>query len=142
MLAGVLALLVLPQFPPATWLLAVLPMAALALVWKRARWLLFLPLGFAWCWLVADQHLDARLDPALEGRDLTEVGWVHSLPERRGALTEFEFAVESMAGKSPGPGVPDLLRLSLADAERSPQAREHWRSQVRLRRPRCSPATS
>jgi|GEM_PF-4341554 len=99
MLTGVLALLALPQLPPAGWLLATLPAAALSLAWKRGRWLVFLPLGFAWCWLAADRHLAERLDPTAEGTTLTAVEWVHSLPESRGSLTEFELAVESIYGR-------------------------------------------
>src|SRR5579863_6820740 len=84
MLTGVLAVLALPQLLPGPWLAAALPVAALGLAWKRTRWLVFLPLGFVWCWQMADRNLDARLDKALEGRELTAVGWMHSLPETRG----------------------------------------------------------
>ena len=136
MLAGVLAMLALPQLPPVSWLMAALPVAALALAWKRARWLVFLPLGFVWCWQTADRHLGARLDPALESRELTIAGWVHSLPETRGPLVEFEFAVETLDGKPPGPGIPGLMHLSFASPEHVPQAGEYWRFPVRLRRPR------
>ncbi|MGE5625802.1 MAG: DNA internalization-related competence protein ComEC/Rec2 [Bacillota bacterium] len=94
------------------------------------------PLGFAWCWLAAAGHLAERLDPAEEGQTLPVTGWVHSLPENRGPLTEFEFAVETMDGKPAGPRTPSLIRLSLADATHMPKAGEHWSLQARLRRPR------
>lgn len=137
MLAGVLAFLTLPELPSVAWTAAIcLPVIALVIPRRRSRWLLFLPLGFAWCWAVADSHLGARLDSALEGRALLVTGWVHSLPERRGPLVEFELAVESLGGKAPAPGVPEYIRLSNSSAEALPQPGEHWGFDARLRRPR------
>ena len=137
MLAGVLALLAMPELP-AGHLLAALcaPFALLLLPRQRLRWLLFLPLGFAWCWYVAGGHLAERLEPGLEGRTLATAGWVHSIPQVRGRLQEFEFAIETLDGHAPGPGIPSLIRLSMDPGIASPRAGEHWRFDLRLRRPR------
>src|SRR5579863_9275425 len=112
MLAGVLALLALPELPSGQ-LVAMLcaPFALLFLPRQRLRWLLLLPLGFAWCWYTAGNHLAARLAPEFEGNALTATGWVHSIPVTRGRLQEFEFAVDELAGQRPGAGVPALVRL-------------------------------
>lgn len=137
MLAGVLLLLVLPELPsPALVAALCAPFALLFLPRQRLHWLLFLPLGFAWCWSVAGSHLTTRLVSDMEGRELTALGWVHSMPVQRGRLQEFEFAVESLGGQAPGPGIPRLLRLSLDQDLAQPGAGEHWRFTLRLRRPR------
>ncbi|HEY1991091.1 MAG TPA: ComEC/Rec2 family competence protein, partial [Gammaproteobacteria bacterium] len=137
MLAGVLAILVSPELPPSLLLAGLaIPVVGAALYWRGLRWLLFLPLGAAWCWLAAQGHLATRLDPSLEGRGLTLTGWVSSLPEEKGGLTEFQFDVESLQGQAPGKGIPRLVRLSMEDGVRMPQAGEHWSLQVRLRDPR------
>lgn len=136
MLAGTLMLLALPELPPGGEVAALCAPFILCLPRQRLHWLLFLPLGFAWCWYLSYSHLASRLDPALEGRELTAVGWVHSIPEVRGRLQELEFRVESLDGRAPGAGVPGLLRLSVDPALARPGAGEHWRFGVRLRRPR------
>src|SRR5579859_810210 len=137
MLAGVFALLAMPELP-AGHLVAALcaPFALLLMPRQRLRWLLFLPLGFAWCWYVADGHFAQRLAPGFEGRTLVAAGWVHSIPQVRGRLQEFEFAVETLDGYAPGQGIPSLIRLSLDPSVALPQAGEHWRFDLRLRRPR------
>lgn len=136
MLAGVLALLALPRLPGTGWLACAALAAVLVLAWRRSRWLVFLPLGFAWCWQNADGRLMARLDPSLEGRTLSVSGWVRSLPETHGPLTSFEFEVEDLDDRAPAPAVPARIRLSLSDPPVQPRAGEHWRFDVRLRRPR------
>lgn len=105
MLAGVLALLSLPELPSGQLVAALCaPFALLLLPRQRLRWLLLLPLGFAWFWYTAGNHLAARLAPELEGSTLTATGWVHSIPVTRGWLQEFEFAIEDLDGQRPGPG--------------------------------------
>ncbi|HEY3860075.1 MAG TPA: ComEC/Rec2 family competence protein [Gammaproteobacteria bacterium] len=104
--------------------------------WRSLCWLLFLPLGLLWCWFAAHQHLSTRLDPSYDGRPLTLDGWVSDLPAAQGSLTEFQFQVERLDGKQLGPGVPATVRLRIEDTTHLPQAGEHWRLRVKLRRPR------
>lgn len=137
MLAGVLVMLALPELPAGQLVAALCaPFALLLLPRQRLHWLLLFPLGFAWCWYTAGNHLATRLAPEFEGRTLVATGWVHSIPAIRGRLLEFEFAVDELDGKPPALGVPALLRLSLDPDEARPAAGEHWRLDVRLRRPR------
>ena len=137
MLAGVLALLALPELPSGYQVAALCaPFGLLALPRQHLRWLLLLPLGFAWCWCVAGDHLASRLAPGLEGQTLTATGWVHSIPAVRGRLEDFEFQVEALDGRAPAAGIPQLIRLSMDPSLAQPGAGEHWRLEVRLRRPR------
>lgn len=137
MLAGVLAVLALPELPAWPVVAAAgLTLLFAAVYWRRLRWLAFFAVGICWCALSAEQHLAARLDPAFEGRSVPLVGWISSLPERRGDLTEFNITVESLGGRAPQSGIPGLLRLSVAAGAALPHAGEHWRFDVRLRRPR------
>jgi competence protein ComEC len=136
MLAGTLAILSLPELPALSLLLALCAPLVAAGIWRRWLWLLFLPLGAVWCWVVAGQHLATRLDPAYELRPLELSGWVSSLPELKGELTEFQFAVEGLDGRAPGQGVPTTVRLSFQGEADIPRAGEHWRFSVKLRRPR------
>ncbi|HEY1773445.1 MAG TPA: DNA internalization-related competence protein ComEC/Rec2 [Gammaproteobacteria bacterium] len=137
MLAGVLAILALPELPEAWRLLAFsLPIVFVACYWRRLRWLLFLPLGLGWCWLASHQHLSTRLDPSYEGQVVALEGWVSTLPATHGELTEFEFRIATLDGRTPGPGVPATVRLSIEDQPQMPEAGEHWRFGAKLRRPR------
>ncbi len=137
MLAGALALLAVPELPTGYQVAALCaPFGLLVLPRQRLRWLLFLPLGFAWCWFVASDHLASRLAPELEGQTLAATGWVHSIPTVRGRLEDFEFKIETLDGHAPAAGIPQLIRLSMDPSLEQPEAGEHWRLDVRLRRPR------
>ena len=137
LLAGVLLLLGLPELPTG-YQVAVLcaPFSLLLLRRRRLAWALFLPLGFAWCWFIAAEHLATRLAPGLEGREIVATGWVHSIPEVRGRLDSFEFEITTLDGHSPGSDIPRLIRLSTDQVIARPGAGEHWTLDVRLRRPR------
>jgi len=136
MLAGALAILSLRELPALPLLLALCAPIVAAAIWRRWLWLLFLPLGAAWCWILAGQHLATRLDPAYEARPVALSGWVSDLPEPKGKLIQFQFAVESLDGRAPGPGIPATVRLSYQGDTAPPRAGEHWRFSVKLRRPR------
>jgi len=137
MLAGALLLLAMPLVPPVYAVVAiVLPSLAVFAAFPRLRWLILLPLGFAWAWYVAGEHLATRLAPAMEGRDLVATGWVHSLPESHGDFISFEFRIETLDGHAPGPEVPELVRLSWSEPGLLPRPGEHWRLGMRLHRPR------
>lgn len=137
MLAGVLAILLLPALPQPQVVAALsAPLLIAAIAWRRLRWLLFLPLGAGWCWIAAHSHLAARLDPSLEGREIALSGWVASLPRQRDELIQFELRVESLDGRATQPGIPRTVRLSMEAGNAAPQAGEHWRFRARLRRPR------
>ncbi|MGH8278254.1 MAG: DNA internalization-related competence protein ComEC/Rec2 [Gammaproteobacteria bacterium] len=139
MLAGVLAVLALPVLPSGhLWLAAPLLVAAPFAWWQPTRFMWFAAAGFVWCGFCAQQQLTHRLAPALEGGTLALDGWVASIPQVHPEYTSFEFAVETLAGKPPGAGVPRRVRLTWTDAVLMPQPGEHWHLAVRLKQPRGS----
>ncbi len=100
--------------------------------------------GFAWAALFAAHYLVQELPREWEGRDLTVVGTVDSLPYYVEQGARFNFAVERIvAPAEAAPSLPPRLALSWyavtgADG-RTPaitlQPGERWQLTVRLRRP-------
>jgi competence protein ComEC len=97
-------------------------------------------LGYTWAALLAHQALSHQLAPADEGRDLTVIGIVDSLPYRFEQGLRFNLQVERT--ESPGAAVPPRIALSWYADRRGggdmPQILvpgERWRLTVRLQRP-------
>ena len=103
-----------------------------------------LSLGFAWAALFAHHYLSQELPREWEGRDITLVGTVDSLPDHFARGLRFRFAVEKVLPiDGEMPVVPSRIALSwyssFDDEEVSQnivvQPGERWRLTVRLRRP-------
>ena len=101
-------------------------------------------LGFAWASLFAHYYLSAELPKEWEGRDVTVVGTIDSLPYYFQQGVRFNFAVERVVDSdSEHPVVPDRLALSWYSAFRADELQEvgqvqpgeRWQLTVRLRRP-------
>lgn len=133
--AGVLLALQLPELPSCLiyWLL-------IPVLWIH-RFARFRPLGALlagclWCVWRADMVLMQELSPQLEGKDVIVTGKVLGIPENRDRGVRFDFKVASLhmpdGRVAPAPG---HIRLSWYFNERPIQAGEHWRFQVRLKRP-------
>jgi competence protein ComEC len=97
-------------------------------------------LGYAWAALLAHQTLARELAPADEGRDLTVVGIVDSLPSRFDQGLRFNLLVERT--ETPGTTVPPRIALSWYADRRGESSLpsdikpgERWRLTVRLQRP-------
>ena len=100
--------------------------------------------GFAWAALFAQHYLAEELPKELEGRDVTVIGTIDSLPYHFGQGVRFNFAVERVV---PNDGmiaaVPSRLALSWYSAFREEEMQaaadvqpgERWQLTVRLRRP-------
>ncbi|MGA9855941.1 MAG: ComEC/Rec2 family competence protein [Gammaproteobacteria bacterium] len=137
MLAGVLVVLGLPTLPSGHMLILVgLPLAVLAFRWRRARILTFHFIGVGWCWWCAHSQRALRLVPQLEGHDLTASGWVASIPQRHPDYTSFELAVQQLDGRSPGHGIPKLIRLTWSEIVSVPAPGEYWGFHIHLKQPR------
>jgi competence protein ComEC len=98
-------------------------------------------LGFAWAALLAQVALTPELAKADEGRDMTVVGIVDSLPYRFEQGVRFNFAVEKVIAPA-RVAVPPRVALSWYAGMRGVtqqvgevQPGERWRLTVRLQRP-------
>ncbi|MCO7519965.1 MULTISPECIES: DNA internalization-related competence protein ComEC/Rec2 [unclassified Pseudomonas] len=126
---GLTSLGFLPALPPDGWLWPLLVLA-LACLCSRGRVLGWWLLGLCWaCWS-AQQALDGRLAPALEGRTLWLQGQVVGLPTRTEGGVRFELEQP----RSRRAALPQRLQLSwFAGPEL--RAGQRWRLAVNLRRP-------
>jgi len=134
--AGALLLQQQSALPTAAWLWAIPACVALA-AWRRAlRIPAALVLGFLWAAGLAQLRIADRLDPALEGRDVSLVGAVAGLPANEEGGSRFALDVE---GADDGARLPRRLWLSWRPAPgQAPialQPGERWRLTARLRRP-------
>jgi competence protein ComEC len=97
-------------------------------------------LGYTWAAMLAHQALAHELPGADEGRDITIIGTVESLPYRFEQGLRFNLRVERI--DTPGASVPPRITLSWY-ADRRGEAKppesvnpgERWRFTVRLQRP-------
>lgn len=101
-------------------------------------------LGFVWAALFAQYYLSHELPKELEGKDITVVGTVSSLPNYFERGVRFNFAVEEVLPlDGVVPTIPARLALSWyssfdpADAQSMGEihAGERWQLTLRLRRP-------
>ncbi|MBI3285555.1 MAG: DNA internalization-related competence protein ComEC/Rec2 [Burkholderiales bacterium] len=99
--------------------------------------------GFVWASLYAHAYLRDSLAPEWEGRDVSVVGIVDSLPYQFGQGVRFNFSVENTVpdGDRAVPALPPRLALSwYANAQQRgalPELRpgERWQLRLRLKRP-------
>src|SRR5450830_1237951 len=105
-------------------------------------------LGLCWAALLAEASLAARLDPADEGRDLTLVGTIDSLPYKFDQGGRFNFLEERVENKDVAGPMPPRLSLSWyalfrdqakpVEAVGEVQPGQRWRLNVRLQLPHGS----
>ncbi len=96
--------------------------------------------GFAWAAMFAHVHMSQSLPPEWEGRDVTIVGVVDSLPTHFAQGVRFDFAVEQAQENAV---IPDRIALSwyysfqspAQNEWQAPRPGERWQLTVRLRRP-------
>jgi competence protein ComEC len=141
--AGAAVLQTRATLPAADIMAALAACAVLLLAWRRfivVQVLSGAMLGLSWAALLASLALAPQLDPGDEGRDLTLVGVVDSLPYAFAQGVRFNFAVEHVAGAATT--VPPRIALAwYASAAAKPatiQPGERWRLTVRLQRPHGS----
>jgi competence protein ComEC len=99
--------------------------------------------GFVWAALFAHYYLAQELPKELEGRDVTLVGTIDSLPANFEQGMRFNFAVERVVDPVGAAGIPSRLALAWysgfgSDEDSTvPEMRpgERWQLTVRLRRP-------
>lgn len=101
-------------------------------------------IGFSWAGLVAHHNLEQELPKEWEGRDVTVIGVVDSLPTIFEQGVRFNLAVERIVGEGAEvPSLPSRIALSWYSAFRMDELQavgkvqpgERWQLTVRLRRP-------
>lgn len=140
--AGAALLQTQATLPGRAVLMALAAVALLLLAWRRLA-LIRLCSGclLGWCWagMLAVTALAPSLAASDEGRDVTLVGTVDSLPYTFAQGVRFNFLVEQVADGTP---VPPHIALawyaSAADRPATIQPGERWRLTVRLQRPHGS----
>ncbi|MTW21595.1 DNA internalization-related competence protein ComEC/Rec2 [Allochromatium palmeri] len=132
---GVAGLHWLPELPP--WWFGVLLLSVSAVpawVWPRARWSLFVALGFCWAWFHACQLLCAPFPDALARAPLVVEGRVASIPSVEARRTRMLFEVER-TWEADGTELEfsGLIRLACYRDCPTFLAGERWRIAVRLK---------
>lgn len=157
LVAGAALLQYQSELPALRYLAAIMAVALLASVYgRRLRSLSIkipvyvlcgVALGFSWAGLYAQHYLAEELPREWEGRDVTLVGTIDSLPYYFEQGVRFNFAVERVleTGESSpaNPMIPSRLALSWYSAFRMDELQavgkvlpgERWQLTVRLRRP-------
>jgi len=135
------------SLPSAEVVAALAAAAVLLLAWRRflaVQALSGAVLGFCWAALLAGLAMAPALDSADEGRDLTLVGTVDSLPYTFAQGVRFNFAVDEVVGEAVNQRVQVPPRIALAwyasaaDTPGAVRPGERWRLTVRLQRPHGS----
>lgn len=136
-LSGILLLLRCPALPPASLTYFLLLLAVfLRVMAPRLRLTCCLLCGFAWALFTAHDILAPGLSPDLEGKTLTLIGRVVSLPEYQANTLRFEYQVDHpvlFAGKNwPAPA---KIRLNWYQKPPEMLPGQYWKLSVRLKRP-------
>jgi competence protein ComEC len=152
--AGVAWLQFQPRLPPvvAVCLLLAASLVLLVCIARSPHRKFHLPLlvvagfafGFGWAAMFAHRYLADTLPAEWEGRDITVVGTIDSLPDRFEGGVRFNLLVErAVTEGGETPPVPRHIALAWyagfnnkrADAVAQVEPGERWRLTVRLRRP-------
>jgi len=96
-----------------------------------SRYVLAFCLGFTWAGVHGWLQLQQDLRPELEGRDITVVGYIGSIPEHEPYGSRFNFVIESNVTQL---RLPRNVELSWYSRTQQLHAAERWQLQVRLKR--------
>lgn len=135
-LLGVWCLTRLPDLP-SLWFLAVFPaVLVFALRCSWLRWPLWFLAGFLWALFRADIALDDRLEPELEGRVLTAIGEIDSLPTARDGVVRFDLRIAEL-GDAGNHHWPPLGKVRLSWYRAAPELvpGDRWKLTLKLKRP-------
>lgn len=131
---GVLALVQCPQLPAAP--VELLPACVvLAVAQPRLRAILLFAAGFLYALAYAHSLLLHEFPAALEGKSLTVVGEVVSLPEHLPKRSRFDFRIDQLESPTAGIKLPQRVRISWYQPRTVVNAGDRWRLRLRLKRP-------
>jgi competence protein ComEC len=129
-LAGGVAMSVLPRLPAAGWFVLAVPAAVVLAVPPRTRALAAILAGAALFGLAANAALKQRLDSSFDKKEFTFIAEITDFTKEESGRTRLYLAPVA------GAGLPQRLRLSAFDLAPVPQLGERWELSARLRRPR------
>ena len=101
-------------------------------VYFKYRRIVYFLLGVLWTSLIAQQHLDKVLKPALQGQEFLIQGVVSGLPDYNARRVRFDFKLTQAAH------LPDKVRLSWYYPKQKVRAGQHWEFVVKLKVPHGS----
>lgn len=137
LLAGAVAVQLLPSLPPGWTSLSLAGLAVLLLfVRTTCRAPVWFALGFAWTLACAGSALDARLPSDLHGRDFEAIGTVRGLPNVENHNARFEFNIESAMLDGENVALGGTSRLNWYDDAPDLAPCSRWKLRLRLRPPR------
>lgn len=129
-IGGAYALQFFPRLPSAAAVFLCLPAAIICGCCPRLRWVLWVFAGGGCMWFAATLEMAGRLDPSLQGNDLTITAQIIDFPKLRGD------SVRLVVGPLEPGGLPGRVLLSWYGPAALPALGDTWRLRVRLRRPR------
>ncbi|MFT7413450.1 MAG: competence protein ComEC [Methylophagaceae bacterium] len=93
---GCLLFLQLPSLPHSFWLWVMIVSAVILLIFAKTRLLAYVLLGGLWALMQANNVLNDRLLPKLDGNDLMITGIIANVPKDNGKSIRFEFKPDKM----------------------------------------------
>lgn len=127
---GCLLFLQVPSLPYSLWLWVMIISALTLLIFAKTRLLAYVLLGGFWALTQANNVLNDRLLPELDGKDVIITGSIVSVPEHNGQFIRFEFKPDKKTDLI----LPRKLRLNwYKPLPLSFGAGERWQLTVRLK---------
>lgn len=141
-LAFLLGIVVLQNFShlPAThWIWICLAISISALFWRFLRLPAACLLGFAWCLGFSHAEMHWTLPDSFEGKTLTAIGYIASIPATSEQMTSFQFAVQTLQFENTIFREKSLVHLNWRGSkyDNLPQklhAGDQWQLSVRLKK--------
>jgi len=93
---GCLLFLQLPSLPHSLWLWVMIVSAITLFIFAKTRLLAYVLLGGLWVLIQANNVLNDRLLPELDGKDLIITGIIANVPKHNGQSIRFEFKPDKM----------------------------------------------
>ena len=100
-------------------------------IWQYCRLPFACALGFAWVLWCANIFMSEKISSQEEGKPLTIIGYIASIPQIDRENTSFLFKIKKINNLSSS----GLLRLSWRDSEKKFSAGDEWELHVKLKKP-------
>jgi len=134
-LGGILLLFQMPELPDVRWCLLLLSPISLLLLAGKLRFLLFFLCGFLWALWHVNYIVTSTITPQFEGRDLTAIGSIISIPRPSDAGSRFHFIIEELYAEGQRLALSGKVSLSWYGKLPQLHSGERWQLTVRLKHP-------